>query len=291
VSRLRKKPGLKLLAVVLAAQGAALSFASANDEGPTSCEAAFYEAVDAGYVVSVNGLAIEADFTSFFVTGLLDEHARIVRRQCIGGMFAVALPVFPLHDFQDYQPTLSLDGSRLCFTSTRPITGDVAVRQNAWCASSIGERSDAVPIAALVSPYWDGHAIEIEPGKILYASERADDGQMVDIFEYDLGPDSSGPTRVEQLSSPISDNDMAFDRHTQTLAFSRYDPATKDIDIYISTRTEGKWSKPVRVPALATPNWEMSPAFTPDGKYLLYKRGNEPFRRVLVSEILSSIRP
>jgi hypothetical protein len=247
---LRNRSALTSFTLLLLVQMVAASCASDSVENTMSCEAAFYEAVDAGSVVSVNGLAIEADFSAFFVTELLDGHARIVTRQCMGDDFAIAVPVFPPNEFQDYQPTLSLDGERLCFTSTRPITGNIAVRQNVWCATRASQWQDAAPITALISPFWDGHAIEVEPLTLLYASERANDGQMVDIF--------------------------------------RYDPATKDIDIYLSFRTERGWSTPVKPPSLASPDWDMSPAFTPDGKYLLYKLGHEPFRRVLGSEIISS---
>jgi hypothetical protein len=285
---LRNRSALTSFTLLLLVQMVAASCASDSVENTMSCEAAFYEAVDAGSVVSVNGLAIEADFSAFFVTELLDGHARIVTRQCMGDDFAIAVPVFPPNEFQDYQPTLSLDGERLCFTSTRPITGNIAVRQNVWCATRASQWQDAAPITALISPFWDGHAIEVEPLTLLYASERANDGQMVDIFEYDLRSGSSAPQRVEQLSTSVTDNDLAFDRHSQTLAMSRYDPATKDIDIYLSFSTERGWSTPVKPPSLASPDWEMSPAFTPDGKYLLYKLGHEPFRRVLVSEIISS---
>lgn len=286
---LRSKSGIAPLAVLLPALLVAASCAGNNVEKVRNCEAAFYAAVDAGNIISVNGLAIEAGFAAFYVTELLDSRARIVRRQCAGSEFTIALPVFPAHDFQDYQPTLSPDGKRMCFTSTRPVTGNVAVRQNVWCATRARRWQDAAPVRALISPFWDGHAIEVSPERMFYASERADDGQMVDIFEYDLRPGSPGPKRVDQLSTAISDNDLAFDPHSQTLALSRYDPATKDIDIFLAFKTDRGWSTPAKPPGLVTSEWEMSPAFTPDGRYLLYKRGHDPFRRVLMSEIIASI--
>ena len=60
-----------------------------------SCEAAFYQAIDAGHVNTVNGLAIEPEFEAHFFTERFQGRARIVRRQCEDGRLLDALPVFP----------------------------------------------------------------------------------------------------------------------------------------------------------------------------------------------------
>ena len=42
-------------------------------------------------------------------------------------------------------------------------------------------------------------------------------------------------------------------------------------DLYISFNVKGKWTDPVNMgDTINTKGWEMAPALTPDGKYLLY---------------------
>ena len=278
------------LTALCAALSASLCSQPADARPADSCVAAFHEALAEGRIDSVNGLAIEQGFAGFFYTTFDDGRARIVHRRCDGGRLGDARPVFSANGYSDYQPTLSLDGERLYFTSTRPIEGDEAARQNVWSASKAKDWQDAAAVPALVSPYWDGHAIDIGRQTILFASERPDDGQMVDIYEFDLAGEGAGPVRVSSLNSGITDNDMAFDRHSKALVFSRYDPETEDIDLYVSFLTADGWLPPVRLAQWSTPDWDMSPAFTPDGEYLLYKTGNDPFRAVPMSEVIASVR-
>lgn len=270
----------------------AISVAAAGIENPEehSCKADFYKHLDAGQINSVNGLAIYPQFAGFLFTEMFDGRARIVERKCENGRLQETQPVFRDHGYHDYQPTLSLDSERLCFTSTRPVSGSAPARQNIWCATKQSGWSDAAPISRLISPYWDGHAVEVAHQKILFASERPADGQMVDIFEFDLADDQSTPKRVSSLNSKTTDNDMAFDRHSRTLIFSRYDPETEDIDLYVSFQEEGVWTPAERISRLASPEWQLSPAITPDGEYLLYMIGGKPFRRVLMLDVISSIR-
>jgi len=190
------------------------------------------------------------------------------------------------HRYHDYQPVLSTDGERLWFTSSRPVGGDDPARQNVWRATRKAGWRDAAPVEDLVSPFWDGHAVEIDRNRILFASERPSDGQMVDLYEYQL-TGTEPPRRVRTLSSAITDNDIAFDPGSNALVQSRFDPRTRDIDLFLAFRTASDWSTPRRLTSLSTPEWEMSPCFSPDGRYLLFKRGATPFRRVPLGEVLS----
>ncbi len=279
-----------LTALLVAMPSTAGPSASTGSRHAELCATAFYEALDAGEIDSVNGLAIEQGFAGFFFTGFHEGRARILERRCVDGRLDNARPVFPPNIYSDYQPTLSPDGNRLYFTSTRPIDGKDPVRQNVWIVTRSAEWRDAAPIAMLVSPYWDGHAVEIAPRTVLFASERPDDGQMVDIFEFNPTGDGASLVRISSLNTEMSDNDMAFDRHSRALVFARYDPHTEDIDLFISFLAAGDWSHAELLSKWATPEWEMSPAFTPDGQYLLYKTRNEPFLRVPMSDVISSVR-
>lgn len=255
-----------------------------------NCRTAFYAAVDGGLVNSVNGVAIASGFTRYYYTARINGQANIFEGRCINGKFRAGEAVFEQHEFEDYQPVLSIDDRRLCFTSSRPIAGDTPVRQNIWCGTTSSNFVDVAPIEALVSPYWDGHATEIEKDLWLFASERAANQRMVEIFQYDGRDDNKPPIPVATLNSPLSDNDMTYDMHTGLLVFSRYDPDTRDIDLFAARRSGTDWSPVQKLQSLSNSNWNLSPAFTPDGQYLLFKNGDEPFVRVAVDELLVEIQ-
>lgn len=253
------------------------------------CKQAFLAAIDSGAIHSVNGLAISPGYRSYYVTEWFDGKAGLVGSECRHGSWSARRPLYSIGKYQDYQPVLSQDGERLYFTSTRPIEGDEPVRQNVWMASKQSKWGDAAPILALVSPEWDGHAVEISSQLLLFASGRSGKETLVDIFEFDRTANEARINPVTGLNSKMSDNDLAFDDGSELLVFSRYDPETEDIDLFAAVRSGYSWSNPVALTALNTNQWELSPAFTPDGEYLLFKRGEGPFQSVPIAKIAEFI--
>ncbi len=249
------------------------------------CKAAFLKLVTIGEINSVNGLAIAPDYAAIYYTSWYDKNAGITVRDCQAGIWSTPSRWNPTDIYQDYQPTLSADGERLYFTSTRPIEGDAPVRQNVWSAHRNGNWTRLTPILALVSPEWDGHAVEVAADVLLFASGRAGETRMVDIFSVDMAVAQPRIIAVDTLNTAISDNDLAYDAVSRRLVFSRYDPETSNIDLFISEQTDSGWREPVALHSLNSEEWEMSPAFTPDGEYFLYKRGDGPFRMIAASDL------
>ena len=267
----------KLTVAVALANLTASCTAIAVDNSP-NCKSTFLELVRTGQVTSVNGLAISPNYKAFYFTERFDGKARLSKRNCESGHWQKNTLVFENHAFQDYQPTLSRDGNRLYFTSTRPISGNEPARQNVWVAVKSDEWGHPLLIKELASPSWDGHAVEITPSTLLFASDRAESDSMVDAYQIDLSAATPRIVLVTALNTQSSDNDFGYDYHSQMLVFSRYDPDTKDIDLFVSFHTDANWTIPVPLAALNSTDWEMSPAFTPDGQYLLFKRADKPFQ-------------
>ena len=275
---LRSQIAVKFFAAALFL-AAAVNACSSGADADNACMSSFLSEVDDGRVVSVNGLTVAHDYDAYYVTAWSDdERAVIIRRQCEDGIWGAGAPLFPDSRWSDYQPVLSEDGERLYFTSTRSVSGDEAARQNVWMLQLGRDSLAPEVIEPIISPFWDGHAVEIEPGKLLFASARNGDDKMVDIFELDLDTATIRP--IDILNSASSDNDMAYDYHSGTLVFSRYDPVSEEIDLFITIKSAESWLAPHPLNAVNSDEWDMSPAFTPDGRYFLFKRGDGPFRRI-----------
>ena len=249
------------------------------------CEAAFFKLVDEGRVQSINGLAIAPDYKAYYYTEWVGEKATIQFSKCDGVNFSASKALYPVDGYQDYQPVLSAGGKRLYFTSTRPIEGNEPIRQNVWVADKADDFQNPSPIHSLVSSLWDGHAVEISSEELLFASARGEADTMVDIYRVDLSLEEAIPAPVVMLNSTSSDNDMAYNHSSGLLVFSRYDPQTKDIDLFASRKLRDGWVSPIAVEFVNTGQWEMSPAMTPDGEYFLFKRGEEAFQRLPLSDI------
>jgi hypothetical protein len=277
----------------LAAAAAACATAAAPGQ---ACRAAFLDRVDAGEVRSVNGLAVAPDFAAYIVTdwvpGEEGSRARLMARACRDGVWSEPEPVFPGAAHSDYQPTLSADGARLYFTSTRPLEpGGEPARQNVWTAtrSAAGGWAPA-PVRHLASEAWDGHAVELAPGALVFASDRPGGAGLVDLYAASPTDAAAGVTPLAALNTRASDNDMAFDRASGVLVFARYDADSGDIDLYGAARAPGGWSEAVALDALNSGEWDFSPAFTPDGETFLFKRGEGPFRRIDAGAVIDAVR-
>ncbi len=290
--RVRKRSawGFARATAVAAALSTVGSCALERDDESVMCRDAFFSLVDDGHVESVNGLAIAPDYSSYYVTawatGEGGRRARLDRWSCRSGDWAPAGSVFETSEYSDYQPVLSSDGARLYFTSTRPLAGSgPAVRQNPWMAERDSNgRWSPRPLIALASNTWDGHAVELDDGLLMFASERPGGAGMVDLYE--TTRDGADLRNVAELNSASSDNDMTYDPSTGVLVFARFESTSGDIDLFASRLGGNEWSPPVPLSELNTSIWESSPVIAPGGDQLLFKRGDGPLRRVSLANAI-----
>ncbi len=261
-----------------------LSCTSDPADNSIECESAFVALARSGEMSSVNGLAVSPNYRSFVITEMSNGTAILAVRHCVNGEWAESQPLYAASNFHDYQPTFSQDGERLYFTSTRPISGEEPARQNVWVASQEMDYQNPEIIKELISPGWDGHAVELQPGSLLFATERNGEDRLIDIFHAKLDAGDVQLSPVPALNSTMSDNDMAFNYQLNILVFSRYDPATEDINLYYSKFANNTWLQAEQITGLSTEEWELSPAFTPDGEYFLFIRGGV-FQIIPMSEL------
>jgi dipeptidyl aminopeptidase/acylaminoacyl peptidase len=236
-----------------------------------------------GTLATVNGLAFTPDGRSLFVSRGVDgvdyrgrRRARIFRHDHIDGQWSAPVAVAFSRDFTDYQPVLNVDGSRLYFTSTRPLPGTTQeTRQNIWYVDRTRD-GWGVPyvVGDLATPGWDGYAVPVRNGRLYFVSERPGGRGAVDIWRADPNPAGGfhEPVNVSVLNSEHSDSDIYVDPEERFLMFHRSIDSTSTIDFWIAFRDGEAWLAPRRLDEVNGPGWELSPTVSPDGRYFFFTR-------------------
>jgi hypothetical protein len=249
--------------------------------------------IEAGGIATINGLAISTGYCSIYVTQWraqdTERKAEIIRYVFTGGSWEPAGPIYPDARYQDYQPTFSAGEEELLFTSTRPIAdGQAPSRQNIWISErQSGDKwGEPYLVQGLEGQGWDGHARLLDDGSIFFASDRAGGAGMVDLYQ---ATRENGGWRIENmdvLNSGVSESDFYIPPDGSYIIFTRYDPQTDDLDLYMSEYAEAQWSPPKPITVVNTRDWQLSPVVTPDGKYLIYMDGRDGgLRTAAMSEI------
>ncbi len=256
------------------------SVASAGNGACNARAQHLVRAIAQGNITTVNGLAIASDFSMILATHWSGQDtsrkARLVSYRYDGATWSLEGPVFADSEFQDYQPVFSPDEQQLIFTSDRPIDGTKSrARQNVWVAARQpdGRWGDAHVISDLQSEAWDGHGAFTRDGALYFASGREGGLGMIDIYRAEFHADGVRVDNQTVLNSSLSESDFYIDPDGAFIILTRYDEATKDLDLFVSVKTDGAWSQPAPVVATNTADWELSPVVTPDRSRLVYLSG------------------
>jgi Tol biopolymer transport system component len=234
-------------------------------------------------ITTVNGLAFDPDGRTLYASREVDDldgrgrrRVRIVRYRFAGERWSGPEAVSFSTGFTDYQPVLGPDGSRMFFTSTRPLPGtSVETRQNIWVVDRVGDDwGTPRAITELASPGWDGYAVLARSGRLYFVSDRAGGRGAVDIWTAD--PSENGryadPVNVAALNSAHSDSDIFVDPEERFIVFHRFVEADRSIDLWIAFRTGGVWRAPRQLGEVNGRGWELSPTVSPDGRYFFFNR-------------------
>ncbi len=254
-------------------------------EGAVSCpsrSSSLIKAIATERFSTVNGFTISADFTDVYAThwvaGLETRRAKLVRYRSDGQSWGPAEDVFPGAKYQDYQPVLSPDQQTLYFTSTRPVDGSTnPARQNIWFSrrSPTGSWVPPQVMRGLISTSWDGHAVPTSDDRLYFASERAGGEGMVDIYFTTVRGTEADISNMRALNSPLSESDLYVDPQARFMFFTRYDPDSRDIDIFYALNSDAGWQAPKPAIQVNSDQWELSPVVTPDLEYLIYVQGQQ----------------
>lgn len=259
-----------------------------------------------GLVSTTNGIAFSPNGLTVYVSRFVDERdergrprSRLFQHRWLGGEWSPPEAVPFSNAFTDYQPVLSPDGQRLFFTSTRPQPDTVReLRQNIW-VSHRDANGWAAPeiVAELATPGWDGYAVPTRSGRLYFVSDRQGGLGGVDIWTARPQLDGRyGPAvNVAAVNSAASDSDIWVDPDERFMVFTRsVEPAANagpgvraEIDLWVALRSNGVWHRPRRLDRVNSPEWELSPTVTPDGRYLFFARRGAIFR-IELSAVLTA---
>ena len=190
---------------------------------------------------------------------------------------AWSTPVVPSFSgqYNDFDPFISPDGSRLYYSSNRPVNGVPKSDFDIWYVERIGggwsePRHLPAPVNTPGSEFYPSVS---RSGSLYFSSDRP--GGLGGLDIYRARP--TGATYVVEgvgapVNSPQSDGDPAISPNDSTLFFagSGRPGGVGDRDIYMSHRLpSGEWSMPQNLGAeVNSPAVEFCPILSPDGRYL-----------------------
>jgi hypothetical protein len=182
--------------------------------------------------------------------------------------------------FQDADPYITADGKQFYFISDRPVEtgGERQSHHDIWVMDKTGTGWSAPRhLPAPVNSDTDSfYPIGLKNGMLYFGSQRKDSNGVGDIYR--AVPQKDGSYTVENIGPPINTGAGEYeafiteDERTLLLAATKRPDSLGGYDLYVSHRqADGKWSEPINLgPEINSPERELSPKLTPDGKYLIW---------------------
>ncbi len=198
----------------------------------------------------------------------------IVESHLVNGVWSSPTVASFSGQYNDFDPFIAPDGSRLYYSSNRPVNGpknDFDI----WVVDRVGSgwsepRHLPAPVNTPASEFYPSVS---RNGSLYFSSDRAGGLGSLDIYRARPTGDnyvveSVGPP----VNSPQSDGDPAISADDSTLFFAGAGRpgGFGERDIYVSKRQpSGEWSTPRNLGAdVNTPTVEFCPILSPDGRYL-----------------------
>ncbi len=183
--------------------------------------------------------------------------------------------------YRDFDPVLSPDGTKMVFTSNRPVDGQLRSDYDIWMVQKKpdGNWSEPVHLDTTINSSYDEHFASIaSSGTIYFSSNRpgALGGEGDADFYYSKLVDGHYTAAVhlmDSVSTPSYELDCLIapdESFLLTGAYGRPD-GYGNYDIYISRKINGKWTPSKNLgPKVNTKFRDYSPRLSPDGKYLFF---------------------
>ena len=254
-----------------------------------------------------NGISLTADMKTMYVSRYVPERdstgnlcIKIFRSDFKEGSWSA--PQLASINKQgvpfEYHPVLSPDGKRLFFNSRAPISGTKRKYESAnniWYVDKqpSGDWGEPVLIESLVTEAYDDYPSVTRDGTLYFRSDREGGKGRGDIYKsrYENGK-YLPPENVTELNSSYNENDVTIDPSGNYIVFNRSYENDRYVNtkLFISQKTENGWSTPQPIPSLeSTTDLELTPIFSPDGKYLYYEV-NSNILRVETSSIFKNLK-
>jgi hypothetical protein len=228
--------------------------------------------------VAPNGATALLAASDGFFPGTRESTIYQVTRLADGGCGDAAEVPFVDATSSDIDPFYAKDGSRVCFSSIRPVGGVARDDVDLWYVdrSADGTWGDPVNAAAVNSDADDLFPSVARDGALYVGSDRGGSGFDIWHAAAQSGSSWAEPTALPPpVSTPQWEFNPVVSPSGSALVFTaldRTDGRGKG-DLYLSRAAAGGgWSTPVSIDAVNTSADEYHPAFSPDGATLRPRR-------------------
>lgn len=293
--------GCLFITFLMSAAGAAVGGQESREQRQTSSPMIFAKGVvstgkEFGLTFTPDGK--EAYFTRFDAEKRANH---IYRTTLVDGEWQAPAPVeFSREEWRDLDPSVSPDGRRLFFVSTRPKPGGAQNVQSPdmdiWVADREG-RGWGLPrrVENVNSDAKEGSPSLSRDGTLYFFSDRDAAPNSNSIYYAKLvnGSYASPQKLPSEINSGASDTSPFISPDGKTLLFysTRAGGYGKG-DIYVSFQKRGKWTQPLNLGAgVNTQDSEYNPSTSPNGERLYFGRNRYIYVIPLRAVGLKALRP
>ncbi len=182
--------------------------------------------------------------------------------------------------YRDFDPVLSPDGTKMLFTSNRPVEGKLRNDYDIWMVEKKGDQwGEPIHLDSTINSHYDEHfASMASSGTIYFSSNRpgALGGNGDGDFYYSKLVNGHYATAVhllDSVSTPAYELDCLIAPDESFLLMGVY--GAKDgrgnYDIYVSENINGKWTPSRNLGDKVNSKFrDYSPRISPDGNYLFF---------------------
>ncbi len=184
-------------------------------------------------------------------------------------------------EYRDFDPVLSPDGTKMVFTSNRPVNGKLRPDYDIWMVqkNGVGDWGEPIHLDSTINSPYDEHFASISSsGTIYFSSNRpgalGGDGDA-DFYFSKPANGHYGPAvhLLDSVSTPAYELDCFIAPDESLLLLGAYGRSDGfgNYDIYISKKVNGKWTPSVNLGPLINSKFrDYSPRVSPDGRYLFF---------------------
>ena len=179
--------------------------------------------------------------------------------------------------YTDYDPFVTADGSRLFFSSNRPVSGGGKKDFDIWVAERAGNgwgepRNLGAPINTLQDEFYPTVAAD---GTLYFSSTRPDTKGRSDIYRsrFRNGAFEAPENLGDAINTSATEVDSAIAPDQSFIVFAgigRPDDLGGG-DLYLSRNINGAWTPATHIGAgVNSPSREYCPSISPDGRYFFF---------------------
>ncbi|MEP7322429.1 MAG: hypothetical protein ABI761_10935 [Saprospiraceae bacterium] len=179
--------------------------------------------------------------------------------------------------FNDLEPFYSADGTRVYFSSNRPVSGqDKTKDYDIWYVQRMGQFNWSEPIqmdAPVNSPKNEFYPVITKSGSIYFTREMKDKDEDIVVCTWNGGFFEEAKSMPDAINTTGAEFNAYVDREENFILYTAYKrPGNIGLgDIYISVKKEGVWQPSINLgDKINDKGLTYCPYVSPDKKYFFF---------------------